>query len=305
MRLIRDFPPPRPAPAAIAIGNFDGVHAGHRRLLHLVRQTAAAANLTAAALTFEPHPRAVLHPAAAPPRLGPCADKLRRIAECGITHLYQPRFTPALAAMPAPQFADLLFTRLRARHIIVGENFRFGQNGAGDFALLARTAAAAGARATATPLLHLDGAPVSSARIRRHLQTGDFAAAARLLQRDWILQAKVRRGDGRGRQWGYPTANLALAFSPPLRGIYAARATTHTGATYAAAVSIGTNPTVSDHAALRAEAHLLDFHGDLYGTPLRLHFLQKLRDEKKYATIPDLLAAIARDTRQTRQIAAA
>ena len=332
------------------IGNFDGVHTGHRRLLAAVCAAAATAGLHPAAMTFEPHPLAVLRPQAPLARLGGCAEKVRLLRDCGIGTLFMPRFNRRLAEMPAEEFADALFARLRVRHLIVGENFRFGRRGRGDFAMLAAAAARYDAQVRPLPLVECGGAPISSGRVRQALQDGDFALAAQLLARPWELCGRVQRGDGRAREWGFPTANLAIRFNPPLRGIFAARATIFTpplrggaerseaggvggaaavspnhpegtqpslpsatsahgadaptppaacGSTppqgggkenvwYAAAVSIGTNPTVTDANIVRVEAHLLDVDADLYGMKMRLQPLRKLRDEQKFESIAAL-----------------
>lgn len=312
MRIRRDFPLAGEAPIALTIGNFDGVHLGHCHLIEQVRQAAAAtAAATATALktavmTFEPHPLTVLRPAQPLARLGSGGDKIRQLRAQGVEILFMPRFNRRLAALPAQEFADILFSRLQTRHLLVGENFRFGKGGQGDFALLQDAAARAGARATAVPLLDIAGAPVSSGRVRACLQEGDFSGAETLLGAPWTLRGRVRRGAGRGREWGFPTANLAISFNPPLRGIFAARAEIDGGGdtcpTAAAAVSIGVNPTVSQDNIVRVEAHLLDFSADIYGKTLRLHLLHKLRDERHYDSTAALREAIADDVQATRRL---
>lgn len=302
MQIIRDFSP-ADRPLALTVGNFDGVHLGHRHLIAQTCRRAAAAGHLAAAMTFEPHPLTVLRPDADFARLYSRREKMQLLRQCGVQALYMVRFNKALAAMPPDAFAELLFGRLQARCLLVGSNFRFGRGGQGDFSLLEKHAAAAGSQAVAVPLLEVNGSPVSSGKIRDCLAAGDFAAAAQLLGRAWQLAGTVQRGRARGREWGFPTANLALSYTPPLRGIFAARAECG-GQCHAAAVSIGTNPTVDSSGRVRVEAHLLDFEGDLYHRRLRLQLLHKLRDEQKYDSIPALAAAIADDIARTRALTA-
>lgn len=302
MRIIRDFPAKSAADLALTIGNFDGVHRGHRHLFAALCDRArdrAGSALRVAAMTFEPHPLAVLRPQQELARLGSRHDKMHLLSTCGIEVLFVPRFNSRLANLPAQEFAEMLFANLRVRHLLVGENFRFGKGGRGDLALLQHCAAAHAAQVEALPLLHADGAPVSSGRVRQALQQGEFAQAEQLLGRAWQLRGRVQRGKGMARQWGFPTANLAIRFNPPLRGIFTARAQVG-GGQYAAAVSIGTNPTVCDAGIVRVEAHLLDFNADLYGSPLRLHLLHKLREEQHFADIDALKKAITEDIAATR-----
>lgn len=302
MRIVRDYPPPGSAPLVLTIGNFDGVHIGHQHLIRQVRERASGYSpALAAAMSFEPHPLSVLRPQQRLHRLGSCRDKLQLLQRSGLDIVYLLRFNAERAAMPAADFARMLFSRLQVRHLFVGENFRFGQGGRGDFALLAQTAAVMGAEVTAAPLLCVDDAAVSSRRIRDCLQRGDFAQAEKLLGRPWRLSGRVKYGEQRGRALGFPTANLHLPFIPPLRGIYAARATCN-GQTYAAAVSIGSNPTVSEQETIQTEAHLLDFSGDLYGQVMELQPLRKLREEQRYGSLGALSAAIAADIADTRAL---
>ncbi len=301
MQLIRDFPSVQQTPLVMTIGNFDGVHLGHLHLLQQAQQIARSGTpAPLAAMTFEPHPLAVLRPQQALQRIGSCRDKLHWLQQAGVDMLYMPRFNKTLAAMPAEAFASLLFNQLCVRHLLIGENFRFGKNGAGNFTLLQQIAATVGAEVTAVPLLSVDKTVVSSGRVRDCLQRGDFNQTAQLLGRDWSIQGRVKRGAARGRQWGFPTANLALSFTPPLRGIFAADAQTG-GEFYSAAVSIGVNPTVTADNIVQVEAHLLDFDGDLVGQKIQLTLRHKLRDEQKYDSTEALIAAIDNDVKRTRE----
>ena len=210
-----------------------------------------------------------------------------------------PIFNRSLAALSAEVFAALLFERLAVRRLIVGENFRFGHAARGDCDLLRSVAAKHGAELVASPLCDLDGEAVSSGRIRRVLREGDFVMAERLLGEKWRLVGRVCHGEQRGRVWGVPTANLHLPFVPPCCGIFAASVQIG-DARYRAAVSIGVNPTVSSSTAVRVEAHLLDFSGDVYGRQMVVTPLCKIRDERQFPTVEELRIAIADDIAQVR-----
>ena len=286
---------------ALAVGNFDGVHLGHRALLARVLECEGA---VPACMTFEPHPRAVLRPEAPNNRLCGPADKLRLLAEVGIAAVFLPRFSAAFAQTSAEGFAEILLDKIGATRIVVGENFRFGKGREGDCETLARAANKRGAELVAVSLAAAaDGAAISSGRIRGALAAGDFQTAAALLGREWEMRGKVIRGIGYGRELGFPTANLRLSFSPPARGIFAASAFV-AGEEVArpAAVSVGVNPSVSSARVLKAEAHLPNFNGDLYGRVLTLRPFLKLRDEEKFASETALRAAMANDIARTMEL---
>ncbi|MGI9297867.1 MAG: riboflavin biosynthesis protein RibF [Gammaproteobacteria bacterium] len=298
MRILRDLPRPGEtgAPLALCVGNFDGVHRGHRTLADLVRRRAADDNLQSAVLSFEPHPLAVLGGKPVR-RLGGAGEKITYLSDINI--LYLLRFTKQFSSQSAEEFAALLFSRLRAKYVAAGENFRFGRGRRGDLSLLRREGKRYGAEVAGVPLQTIDGAAISSGRIRECLRRGDFTAAAALLGRPWILRGRVIRGRGLGRTLGYPTANLNLHFLPVCEGIFVAAAFLD-GKILPAALSIGGNPTVGG-GELRAEAFLPDFSGDLYGRRLVVRPLHKLRDEQKFADTAELRAAMAADVSQVRE----
>ena len=300
LRVIRHQTPVAQGLAA-TIGNFDGVHLGHQKLLRAVRQKQ---DLAAAVITFQPHPLKILRPDRPLHSIHPWRNKYRHLERAGIDYLYVLRFSAALAKQSAENFAAVLFRTLKVRRLIVGENFVYGRDAKGNIESLRQAATAHGATVEAAPLLTLDGETVSSGRIRRHLTDGDFAQAARLLGAPFTLEGRVIRGAGRGRRWGVPTANLHLTISPPCRGIFAAFAWVN-GTAHPAAVSIGTNPSVTTSQRLRTEAHLLDFSADLYGQRLSLQPLQPLRDEIFFPDTEALKEAIRRDIDETRAICAA
>ena len=298
MHLQRDWRPlPSTRPWALAVGNFDGVHCGHQALFARL----AEGSLAPACLTFEPHPQAVLAPPAGS-RIGGAADKLRWLREAGLQAVVMLRFTRNLAAMSARDFADGLFTELGAQRVVVGADFRFGKGREGDVMLLRECAARLGGEVEVLELQQAAGAVISSRRIRALLAESRFEEAEALLGRPWELRGRVVHGQGYGRKLGFPTANLRLRFTPPPRGIFAAMVRREaTGEVYPAALSIGTNPSVTEAQELKVEAHLLDFDDDLYGQVLSVRPLIKLHEERRYADEAALRAGIAGDVEETRR----
>ena len=303
MKIIRQFKPAAKA-LALGVGNFDGMHTGHRQLIKRLRQEAANARLPTAVLSFEPHPLVVLRPQTPLFRLGSRRDKMEQIAATGVDFLYLARFTQTLAAQTPARFAEILFADMRVRLLVVGVNFRFGCGGGGDVDFLRQAAAVHSAQVLPIKLFTAADGVVSSGRVRDCLRRDDFAAATHLLERPWALNGRVCRGDAFGRKLGFPTANLRLTFVPPCAGVFAARAITADGKNYAAAVNIGTNLAVKKDGVLRVEAHLLNFSGNLYGTHLSLQLRHKLRDEKNYPNMEALRDAIAADVQEVRRLMA-
>jgi riboflavin kinase/FMN adenylyltransferase len=276
-------------PRAIAVGTFDGVHVGHRDVIGDADTV----------LTFEPHPVAVIAPSHMPKLLTPLSVKAEIIASLGVEELLVIRFDAAFAGRTAQQFIDeALVGRLTARTVSVGENFRFGAGAEGDATLLA-----ADRRFTArvVPLREVDGEIVSSSRIRSLIAAGEVAHAAVLLGDPFELRAVVVTGEQRGRELGFPTANLVPpeGLVCPGHGVYAALANGRP-----AAVSIGVRPTFGTGRAELIEAYLIDFDGDLYGQELRLHFLERLRGEKRFESVAALVEEMHRDVERTRAICA-
>jgi riboflavin kinase/FMN adenylyltransferase len=267
---------------AVAIGSFDGVHRGHRRVL----DTAGSAGLPTTVVTFWPHPRLVLGNRVE--LLATLERRLELLEEAGVDEALVVEFTPELAQRTPEEFADSLLRRIDARIIAVGETFRFGRGAAGDAELLARL----GFDVRVVPTLE----GVSSTAVRALLGEGDVAGAAELLGRPAEVEGTVVLGDQRGGTLGYPTANLAVPpdLLVPAYGIYAGAALGHR-----AAVSIGVNPHYGGHER-RVEPHILDFEGDLYGQRLVVELWRRLRDERAFASEGDLVAQIAEDVQQTR-----
>ena len=288
--------------AGLTIGNFDGVHCGHRAMLDRLVARARELKLPCSVLTFEPHPREFFQPSAAPARLSRLREKLELIAEAGIDRTHVLRFGAQLAALAADRFVeDVLVRGLGMRWLLVGRDFRFGARRAGDFALLESCAARLGFGLEAMPDVTNAGERVSSSAVRTALAAGDLAGAARLLGREYTMSGRVAHGEKLGRTLGFPTANIVLRRRPPLAGIFVVEAELEeTHAVLRGVASVGRRPTVRDNAPPLLEVHLFDWNGALYGRHLRVKFLHKLRDEQKYGGLDALRAAIARDADDAR-----
>lgn len=283
------------APSAVAIGNFDGLHAGHRRILALLAAQARRRKLLAAVLTFRPHPRVALGQDV--PLISTDAQRLEALKGQALDRLFFVDFA-AVAALPAAEFVrDVLLERLRARLLVVGGDFRFGRGREGDLALLRREAAGR-CLVLRAPDVRVDGRRVASSRIRRLLAAGDVAAAGRMLARPYFIDGVVVHGAGRGAQLGFPTMNIASANTLLPPGVF------HTelelgGRRLRSATFIGRGRTFAEPgaapAAPRVETHVPGFQGRVYGRRVRLHFLARLRAERKFAGPGQLAAQIGRD----------
>ena len=284
---------------AIAIGNFDGVHAGHRSVLGKLLALAAAAGIPAWVYTFDPAPTAVLVPERHQPRLLTLPRKLELLAALGINGVVVEAFTPAFAAQTAEAFARrTLVDRLGASVIVVGWDFRFGAGRGGDFDAL--RAALPGATLEQVPPLLVDDAPVSSSRVRRLIAAGDVTGAAALLGRPHRIAGEVVHGDARGRTIGVPTANLSLPpeLCLPAHGVYAVHALGRQ-----AVLNLGVRPTFGG-SALRAEVHILDWEGDLYGQVLAVDVITRIRGEQRFESVEALKRQIAADITVARAVGA-
>ncbi|MEK7700904.1 MAG: bifunctional riboflavin kinase/FAD synthetase [candidate division NC10 bacterium] len=303
MRIVRGLEsfPPDAGPSAVALGVFDGIHLGHRAILGAAVARARQHGLAALACTFDPHPMEVLQPGRAPLPLTTLPERLELIAETGIDATVIIPFTPAVAAVEPEAFVrDVLVGALRARHVVVGFNHRFGRRARGDARLLQRLGRELGFEAHVVPPTTVDGVPVSSSEIRAALQAGDLPRAAKLLGRPYGVQGEVVRGVGRGRRLGFPTANVNTDRPLPLpAGVYACHAFLGS-ARYRAVINVGVRPTF-DETELAVEAHLLDFSGDLYGSRIKLQFLRRLRDEMRFPDVAALRTQIAQDVAAARR----
>jgi riboflavin kinase/FMN adenylyltransferase len=292
---------------AVAIGNFDGVHLGHQALVRAARERALSSGARLAVLTFEPHPREYFDPAAAPPRLMRLGEKCAALDDLGVERLVVLRFDAHLQHLAPEAFVEqTLCQGLGARHVVVGEGFRFGCRRAGTIDTLAAEGARRGFEVVAVPSVTADGARVSSTRVRTALGAGDLAGAARLLGRPYAMSGRVIYGQQLGRRLGYPTANLRLhRRAVPLGGVFAVQVRGIDGRPAAAAVaSLGSRPTVGGGETL-LEVHVFEFDGDLYGRRLSVDFVAKLRDEEKFPSLDALVAQMHSDATRAREILAA
>lgn len=277
----------QPRPRRLAVGEFDGVHLGHREVI--------AGNDTV--LTFDPHPLAVIRPEAAPKLLMSLEAKIERIAQLGVRELVVIPFDQTFASQSAQEFIDqIVVSRLQATHVSVGENFRFGHRAAGDPALLA---ADDRFQTSVVKLVEVDGEIVSSSHIRALVLAGDVEHAARFLGYPFQLQGEVVTGDRRGRTLGFPTANLVPDENLvcPGHGVYAARADGS-----CAAVSVGVRPTFGTGRGVLVEAYLIDRDVDLYGRTLAVDFIARLRGERRFENAEDLIAQMRLDVQRTREL---
>jgi riboflavin kinase/FMN adenylyltransferase len=300
-----------PRPTVVTIGNFDGVHLGHRHVLNRAHEVAAElGGLDVVAVTFDPHPLAVIVPDKAPQPLTSLERRLALLAAAGADGVLVLHFTPELAAVTAEQFVtDYLLDGLGAAAVVVGENFHFGNRALGDVALLRSMCEERGVRVEGLPL-DGDGAEHvwSSSYIRRLLADGDVAAAAQALGRLFTVRGSVVKGDQRGRELGYPTANVPVATSltaGPADGVYAGwlRRLDDPQATYLpAAISVGTNPTF-DGTGRRVESYVLDRDDlELYGVMVEVAFAERLRGMVKFDSVDALLVQMADDVDRAREM---
>jgi riboflavin kinase/FMN adenylyltransferase len=277
----------RPRPRRVAVGEFDGVHLGHREVI--------AGSDTV--LTFEPHPLAVTRPQVAPKLLTSFEQRAERIAALGVRELVVIHFDDTFAAQSPAHFIDhVLVERLGATHVSVGQNFHFGHRAAGDATMLA---ADGRFETRVVTLVEVDGEIVSSSQIRALVQAGDVQHAARFLGGPFQLRGTVVVGERRGRTLGFPTANLVPddALICPGHGVYAARA-----GDACAAVSIGVRPTFDSQLGLLVEAYLLDRELDLYGSTLTIDFIARLRGERRFDSAESLVEQMQRDVEETRRL---
>lgn len=286
---VTQLPDAMPRPRTVAIGSFDGVHVGHRKVIEGADTV----------LTFEPHPLSVIHPEAAPKLIMPFPVKRDVIEGLGVRELVVIPFDREFSRLSAEEFCErVLVERLGAEHVRVGENFRFGAKAKGTPELL-------GARpefdATVVPLVEVGGETVSSTRIRALVAAGDVETAQRCLGAPFMFEGEVVSGDRRGRTLGFPTANVVPEerYVHPGYGVYAAFANG-----LPAAVNVGVRPTFESGRGVLIETHIIDHDEDLYGRPLRVAFVTRLRGERRFATAEDLVGQMRRDVAEAREVCA-
>ncbi len=283
---------------SVALGTFDGVHLGHRRVIQTAIDRAAALGVRSAVATFDPRPVSVIVPERAPDSLTSLPRRLELLREAGVDDVLVINFTLELAARTPAEFADeILVGQLGAVEVVVGQNFRFGHRRAGDVDMLRELGEERGFGVTVAPLFEFDGEPVSSSRIRELIRLKYVEDAARILGRSPELEGEVVRGDGRGRELGVPTANLGLSgrYVQPAEGVYAGDVVLADGRSFRSAISVGTNPTFDGEREVRVEAHLLHFDEDLYGQHVRVEFRRFLRGQLRYDNLDDLIVQMRAD----------
>ena len=305
MQLIRNLDTvPNDWPTAVAIGNFDGLHRGHAQVIQAMLTLAQANNLVPSVLTFEPHPRRYFAPTAPLFRLETLSQKLTRLREWGVERVYMPRFNAAFAAQSAETFLHtVLQQQLGAKAVITGENFAFGAKRSGNAQQLIDFGARHHILVQTLGAVKLGELVCSSSAVREALTQGDMAQAAALLGRPYQLTGRVMHGDARGRQLGFPTANVNLTpgLKLPAYGVYAVRLHLD-GQAHASVANLGMRPTFGGATAPRLEVHLFDFDRDIYGASVVVELVRHIRAEQKFVSLDALKAQIASDCASARSI---
>lgn len=295
------FPPAELTGGAVTVGNFDGVHLGHRALLVAARQQGVRLGGPTVAVTFDPPPHQVLHPGPIRPPLTTLPDRAALLHAAGADHVVILQTSPALLALsPEAFFEDILHRQLGARAMVEGYNFRFGRGRAGTGETLRALCDAAGVAFEQVPQVLQDTEPVSSSRVRTAIVSGDVKLAAELLARPYRISGTVVTGAKRGRTIGFPTANLGdVPTVLPGNGVYAVRAAVG-GTTWPAAANVGPNPTFGDDRR-KVEVHLIGFTGDVYTEPMSVEFVSRLRDTRPFGGVNELVEQLNRDVEAARQ----
>lgn len=290
--------------SVVTIGQFDGVHLGHRQLIDATKVRARELGVAAAVITFDRHPAAVLRPASHPAQLTTLEQKLDLLTAAGADVVLVLRFDAARAQEAAEDFVrEVIVERLRSRAVVVGHDFHFGKGRTGDAGLLRSMGAELGFEVERVPALEVDGAAVSSTRVRALLVKGDVRAASHLLGRHHTVEGPVVMGDGRGRDLGFPTANIHLGdeVAIPADGVYAGEYVFPDGTTKAAAVSVGTRPTFYAQGRTLVEAYVLDHEGPLYGQRAQLRFVDRVRGQERFDDVEALIRQMGDDVDAVRR----
>lgn len=304
MRLIRSIGelPLADGGCVATIGNFDGVHRGHRAVIEKLAAAGQRLGLPVCAILFEPQPREYFDPGTAPPRLMRLREKLWRLSELPIDQVLLLRFNSRLAGLAAESFiTHILIEGLKIKYLAVGDDFRFGAKRRGDFALLKAFGDRAGFEVSDTPSVRADGERISSTLIREALAAGDLDRAFRLLGRPYSVCGRIIHGERRGRTLGFPTANLLMQRRhTPVQGVFAVTVAEADGRVRPGVANVGVRPTVAGGCKILLETHLLDFSGDLYGRRVEVAFHHKLREERRFSGLPELRGQIERDVADAR-----
>lgn len=294
---------PRHRGCVATIGNFDGVHVGHRAVIAQLERRSRELRRPSMVVVFEPQPQEYFRGTEAPARLSTLRDKLALLTDVGVDYLLCLRFGRVLAQTSAENFVrHLLVDALEVNHLVVGDDFRFGHGRKGDFATLVDAGKRLGFTVEEADTYEVDGARVSSTRIRGALAAGRFGEAEALLGRPFRIAGRVVHGDKRGREWGFPTANIDMdRRRPPFTGIYAVKAYGIDDAPLNGVASIGVRPTVPGPAKALLEVFLLDFDDDIYGRRIEVGFLKRIRDEERFDSFDALKTQIAADIRHAEE----
>ncbi len=287
----------------LTVGNYDGVHLGHQQMISAVKRRAAELSCAATVLVFEPSSREFIDPEGAPPRLTRWREKFAALEALGVDRLVTLRFDEHIRAMSPQAFVDeLIVAGLGARHVVVGDDFRYGSNACGTIESLRAAGRVQGFGVEQMPAFVVDGVRVSSTAVRERLERADFAGAARLLGRRYRMSGRVAHGNHLGRTLGFPTANLRLMRrKSPMWGVSAVRVHGIHPEPLGGVSSLGTRPTVNGVEPL-LEAHVFDFDGDLYGRLIEVEFIAKLRDELKFDSLDSMVVQMQADAAQAREI---
>jgi len=303
-KIIRGFYnlPKSPAGCVATIGNFDGIHLGHQAVLTQLAMKGEMLALSAVVITFEPQPNEFFAPEKAPARLSRFREKVETLRCYSIQELCVLRFNQKLARMSAQDFIQkLIVDGLNIKYLVVGDDFKFGKDRQGDFAMLQQAGEQFGFQVVNMHTFSVDGVRVSSTRIRQALIAGDLALAEKLLGRPYRMSGRVAHGDKRGRTMGFPTANIHLhRCKVPLSGVYAVQLFGVEGEPVLGVANVGVRPTVGADKAL-LEVHLFDFNREIYGENVQVHFLKKIRNEQRFKDLDTLILQIQQDCQQARQ----
>ena len=301
MQIIRELHSPDNQPIALTIGNFDGVHLGHQALLEHLQLAARERDLATAAIVFEPHPREFFAPEKAPARLTNLREKLEQFAALGLNRVHVLRFDEQLARTSAVEFIDALYTKLSAKYVLIGDDFRFGKARGGDFALMEKMGQQQGVGVTSMSSVLQDGIRISSTAVRLALSEDNLRLAQRYLGRPYSISGRVEHGEKVGRKLGFPTANIQFKHNrAPLRGVFVVRVRIEDGSMREGVASLGVRPTVELNGKPVLEVHLFDFAREIYGKHLHVDFLHKLRDEMKFSGLEALTKQISLDVEQAK-----
>ena len=301
MQILRGLHSPDNQAIALTIGNFDGVHLGHQALIEQLQLAARELKLATAAIVFEPHPREFFTPDQAPARLTNLREKLERFDSLGLNRVHICRFNEKLAHTSATDFIHDLYSKLSAKQVLIGDDFRFGKARGGDFALMEKIGQQQGVAVKSMGSVLQDGIRISSTAVRLALSEGNLSLAQRYLGRPYSISGHVEHGEKVGRKLGFPTANIQFKHNrAPLQGIFVVRVKIEDDGFYEGVASLGVRPTLEHSGKPVLEVHLFNFAREIYGKHLHVDFLHKLRDEMKFSGLESLTKQIALDVEHAK-----